>query len=279
MEPEARRNAERKGRGVFTFGNLLSLFVGLPVTIIGLIIGLIWGWFLLLWIGLAALAIGISCSFFGLIVGAGVAKMDVEEAVVKVTEKAKRPMTGTQDITFLKDDDWSAIDGEICRVLEFTPMSAAVRNGQVEASDHSTPYASVVFECRKIRGKATGFITHKVDFAMLWAAFNERTQVKGARVEVQYDANGGGPAFVENSKLAKHGVAPNEEVWLVWTKKRYKSWAGMMDKFLPRLLVMVCPKGAYELANYPEVMPELGGEARFLAERPLVTWTPEAMVE
>lgn len=188
-------------------------------------------------------------------------------------------MVDAQQIKFLTDDDWSAIDGEICRVVEFFPLSANMRDGCVDVSDHSTPYASVVFECPSITGKATGFITHKIDFAMLWAAFNERTQVKGAFADVQYDAKGGGPDLLENSKLARHGVALNEEVWFVWTKKRYKWWACFTKKLFPRLLVMVCPKGAYEIANYQNFMPELRGEARFLAERPLVTWTPEVMVK
>jgi len=114
-------------------------------------------------------------------------------------------------------------------------------------------------------------LARKIDFAMLWSAFNERTQVKGAQVETAYEPNGN-PVFV-----AKHGVATNEEVWLVWTQKNYISKIGLMNKFLPRLIVKVSPKGAYELVNNRNARPELKGEARFLAERPLVTWTPIAM--
>jgi len=182
-------------------------------------------------------------------------------------------MNESQESILLKDRDWSAIDGEICRVLEFTPLNAKVKDGRVKASSLTTPYASVVIECPKIQGKATGYITHKIDFAMLWAAFNERTQVEGARVEVKYDSHGV-PAFV-----AKHGVATNEEAWLVWTKKRYILKFGLINKPLPRLIVSVCPKGAYELVTNPNVRPELKGEARFLAECPLVTWKPIVMKE
>lgn len=182
-------------------------------------------------------------------------------------------------VAFLGDNDWRAIDGEICRVLEFTPLSALVRNGRVESSDHDTPYASVTIACRKFQGQASAFITHNIDFAMLWAAFNERTPVKGARVEIQYVSKGGGPDCVENARLAKYYSPTTEEVWLVWTKRRYKWWADLIKKFLPSLVVMVCPKGAYELENSPEIMPELKGEARFLAVQPLVTWTPQVMVE
>lgn len=179
-------------------------------------------------------------------------------------------MNETQKVTLLKDSDWSVIDGEICRVLEFTPLSAIVEEGQVKSSSKTLPYASVVIECPKIPGRATGYITHKVDFAMLWAAFKERTQVKGAREEAQYESNGS-PTF------AKNGIATNEEVWLVWTQKNYISRVGLMNKFFPRLIVMISPKGAYELVTDRNARPELTGEARYLAERPLVTWTPKAM--
>ena len=170
-----------------------------------------------------------------------------------------------------KDSDWSALDGEICRVLEFIPMHAEVKDGHVKSSNPNITYASVIIESPRIQGKAKGFITHKVDLAMLWAAFNERTEVKGTRVKHAYDPNGS-PAFV-----AKHGVATDEEVWIVWTKNNYNLRGGLMSKFLPKLIVMVSPKGAYELLTNRNLKPELKGEARYYAERPLVTWTPRLM--
>jgi len=190
---------------------------------------------------------------------------------VETIEKKKEKFKESQEVILLKDRDWSVIDGEICRVLEFTPLAAVVKDGQVKASGLTLPYASVVIECPRIQGRATGYITHKIDFAMLWAAFNERTQVKAARAEVQYNQHGD-PAFV-----SKYDAASNEEVWLVWTRKHYRLKFGLINKPFPRLIVMVSPKGAYELLTNPNEKPELIGEARFLAERPLVTWKPKVM--
>ena len=46
---------------------------------------------------------------------------------------------------------------------------------------------------------------------------------------------------------------------------------------MPRLWVMICPKGAFELMADQKSRPELQGEARFLAERPIAEWKPEVM--
>jgi len=40
---------------------------------------------------------------------------------------------------------------------------------------------------------------------------------------------------------------------------------------------MICPKGAFELMADQKSRPELQGEARFLAERPIAEWKPEVM--
>lgn len=170
-------------------------------------------------------------------------------------------MNKSDEITFLKDDEWSAIDGEVCRMLKFTPIVETV-DGRVEVSNLNTPYASVVIECPLVNGKINGFITHKIDFAMLLAAFNKPSQIPGVRLEIS---------------LNPDQEMPDHEVWIIWTKKRYKLMAGFIKAILPRLNVMVCPKGAYEIATNPSYRPELTGEARFLAQRPLIIWTPEVM--
>jgi peroxiredoxin len=46
---------------------------------------------------------------------------------------------------------------------------------------------------------------------------------------------------------------------------------------LPNLWVMVCKRGAYELLTNPDSQPELQGEARFMAEKPIIEWKPELM--
>lgn len=142
-------------------------------------------------------------------------------------------MNESQEVILLKDRDWSIFDGKVCRVLEFTPLTAIVKDGRVKTSRLTMPYTLIVIECPIIQGNARGYITHKIDFAMLWAAFNERTHVKGARTEVRNDRNGV-LAFEAN-----HRLALDEEVRLMWTIERYRLWSALIYKFLPRLIVSV----------------------------------------
>lgn len=146
---------------------------------------------------------------------------------------------------FLKDIQWSVIDGELCRVIDFIPM-AEVKSGKILAVK-STPYASIVLECKKLPTKTKGFITHKLDFMNLWSAFKER------------------------------GVKQDEEVLIFWSKKHYKKVYKIFSAFLPRLCVMICPKEAFELQTNLDYRPELNGEARWKATAPIVDWKPEVM--
>ncbi len=145
------------------------------------------------------------------------------------------------EIALRRDNEWSTIDGEPCKLIEFTPL-ASVENGKVVASNKTEPYASVIFECKKLTQQTKGFIYHKMDFQHLWAAFKER------------------------------GIKQNEEVIIFYSKKYLKSYAKLFSAFMPRLWVMICPKGAFELMTNPESRPELQGEARFLAEKPIIEW-------
>jgi hypothetical protein len=145
-----------------------------------------------------------------------------------------------------KDSEWSVIDSEPCKVINFTPL-ALIEKGKVITNNKTEPYASVILECKKLTQQTKGFICHKMDFQHLWAAFNER------------------------------GVKENEELIIFYSKKHLKSYAKLFSAFMPKLWVMICPKGAFEIMTNPESHPELQGEARFLAERPIAEWKPEVM--
>ena len=160
-----------------------------------------------------------------------------------------RPMNKEKsDITLLKDSDWRVIDGEFCRVIDFIPMTS-IKDGKVSAINRTTPYASVDLECRNFPGqKVTGFICHKLDFIHLWKAFKDRR------------------------------VKTDEEVIIVWTSKHFKNWLYKILAFtMPRLYVMICHKGAFELIMDPNLRPDLTGEARAKAELPIISWKPEVM--
>lgn len=172
------------------------------------------------------------------------------------------------DTALLKNRDWAAIDGQMCLVTEFVPM-AKMSNGEITAIDSQLPYASVTLRTEDGR-EVKGFVTHKTDFAMLWAAFNERTRVPGTRVDVASDVE-------SPDDLGLDRLGENEEVWLVWTQKHYRTGAGLLRPFLPKLIVMVSRKGSMELLRNNEMRPDLQGMPRHLATRPLITWTPEVM--
>lgn len=155
-------------------------------------------------------------------------------------------------IVLIKDKEWSVIDGEPCRVSYFGTLGALVDiNGKVHSLDKTTPYACLTMECKKLGKNISGYITHKEDFQHLWAAFKERK------------------------------VRDDEEVIIYWTRKHYKvhSWIGekLYSALMPKLWVMVCQKGAFELIVDPNFKPELTGEARWNAMKPIVDWKPEAM--
>lgn len=150
------------------------------------------------------------------------------------------------NIMLKKDSDWSIVDGEILHVVNFIPLGV-IKNGKVLTMDKFTPYASIVFECKKYCYNITGYITHKMDFMHLWVAFKERT------------------------------VKEDEEVIIFWSKKHYKVFAKIFSSFMPRLWVMICQKGAFKLMVDSTYRPELAGEARCLATIPIVEWKPDVM--
>jgi hypothetical protein len=152
------------------------------------------------------------------------------------------------EIILLKDKEWSVIDGEPCRVTAFNPLGSFIDvDGEVQSPDNFTPYAGITIECQKLGKNVSGFITHKIDFKHLWAAFRERT------------------------------VKEDEEVIICWTRKNYKAGVKYFSSFMPKLWVMICPKGAFELITDNSYKPELTGLERWEAHKPIVDWKPEVM--
>ena len=161
----------------------------------------------------------------------------------------KRPINQQEsDITLLRNSDWRVVDGEGCRVTDFVPM-ATIKEGKVLAINRALPYAAVHLQCKNFPNqKVTGFICHRLDFIHLWRAFKDR------------------------------GVRPDEEVIIIWSGKHYKNWLYRILAFaMPRLWVMICQKGAFELIIDPSSRPDLTGEARARAELPIIHWKPEVM--
>ncbi|MEW6171031.1 MAG: hypothetical protein AB1472_05700 [Candidatus Omnitrophota bacterium] len=156
------------------------------------------------------------------------------------------PQNNISEITMRKDSEWAVIDGELCRVIDFISIGS-IKDGKVLALDKARPYASVTIECKKFPQKIKGFVCHKMDFLHLWLAFKER------------------------------GIKQDEEVLIFWSKKHYKKLYKIFTAFLPRLWVMICSKGAFELETNPNHKPGLTGEARWNATKPIIEWKPEVM--
>ncbi|MFC1987293.1 hypothetical protein ACFLVH_01945 [Chloroflexota bacterium] len=153
-------------------------------------------------------------------------------------------------IVLIKDKEWSVIDGEPCRVTDFATLGSFVdTNDKVSSFNKTIPYACITFDCKKLGSNVRGYITHKVDFKHLWAAFKER-QLK-----------------------------EDEEVIVFWTKKHYKarSWIGkkLYSAFMPKLWVIIYPKGAYELMVYPELVAKT--PRWYDTMKIIIDWKPEVM--
>jgi hypothetical protein len=150
------------------------------------------------------------------------------------------PLIG-RDVSFRK------IDGEVLRVSNFGKL-ARVQNGEVQAFSKNMPYGFLEVEGKTFNGVAMLPIVHKEDFSHVWEAHEKR------------------------------GMQANEEMLVVWTKKNYRSkLASVISSTMPKLIVWVCRKNAYELINDNSFMPELSGSARAKAQMPIFEVKPQIM--
>lgn len=142
--------------------------------------------------------------------------------------------------SLLRDSDWRVLEGEIFRVIEFSPL-ARVEDGKVIDFSKVDPYASIKIKVPKVSQPITGFITHKIDFLHLWEVFKRR------------------------------GVKNNEEVIASWVSRKPK----FLSFFFPKLWIMLCAKDAFNLMTDNSFKTELTGEARWYAEKPIMEWRPD----
>ncbi len=165
---------------------------------------------------------------------------DINRAELIAEYSLERPM--------IKDDDWKQIAGELCRVLEFEPLTK-IENGGVHKIRQSLPDASVIFEiyfrCERISNPIRGYISHKIDFKNLWAVFKERSP------------------------------GEDEEVVIIWNKHKLRGFAKLTSRALPGLSIMVFKKESFKLLTHSAYRPELKGEARYYAEKPIIELLPK----
>ena len=81
-----------------------------------------------------------------------------------------------------------------------------------------------------------------------------------------------------NIQQALDSKTQDQEVLVVWSSKNYRyPLLKYFSEFFPRMIVWLCKEDAFNLINNPDYKPELGGEARFLEEKPIKEWKPSIM--
>ena len=146
----------------------------------------------------------------------------------------------------IRDSDWEPLDGEVCRVIEFTPLAGRMEGTKVKSSS-MWAYASIELESPVLAGPTTGFITHKIDFKHLSEAFSRS----------------------ENE--------PDTEVLIFWTRQHYKPGVKLFGRLMPRMWVMLCHKNAYEVWTDEAYRAELDTSEQVRARTPIAQWKPDVM--
>ena len=149
-----------------------------------------------------------------------------------------------------RDDDWSIVDGRVCRVIRFNPL-AKIERRKIVCMNRTAPYAFIELECAErsvcLPPNTAGSVVHKLDFIHLWNAFVDR------------------------------GIDDDETLAVVWSKNYSKTHAKIFSAFMPRLTVLIFKNYGYNLLLDPSFEPSFRGEERFRAERPVAQWTPKAL--
>lgn len=145
---------------------------------------------------------------------------------------------------FINNEQWAEIDGVLCKITQFLRFDKT-KEFDIDGRKYY-PYAVLTVICPKTPDSITGFIFHKQDYEHLRMAFEQ--------------------------------IKQGQEVLIIWSNKHYKSWAKFFSPFMPKLWVMICPGRAFEIETNKNYRPEITGEVRWNAFRPIIEWKPEVMV-
>lgn len=145
-----------------------------------------------------------------------------------------------------KELKWDSFERKICKVVTFVP-NAKYANGKV-ISKGLKPYAFVIFESEQNNSQIKAPIFHKEDFKNLCKAIEER------------------------------GTKEEEEILFSWLNHDYKKIFSLFKVFLPKLHIMICPKNSFRIITDSSYLPQLNGEARFLAFKPKFEIKPRVML-
>jgi hypothetical protein len=127
-------------------------------------------------------------------------------------------------------------------VVAFQPFGEVVGE-KVKAPPVRMPYANLTIVCSKLDSAVTWPVSHRVDFVHLWQAFRVRP------------------------------LDADEEVIVAWSSSdRTRFIDRVLGSFLPRINVVVYPKGSYANFNDPTWNERVRGVARALAMQALASW-------
>lgn len=134
-----------------------------------------------------------------------------------------------------------------CARIDRFMVLGHIKNGGARRTD-DLPYALITLKLYEPPFNAKLAIDHKLDFLHLWEAYKKR------------------------------GVSKDEEVLVTYNPGNYKyNLHKIFPSLLPKLVVWICPKGAFKIIHDYSYRPELRGTPRYRAKAPITEYKPGIM--
>lgn len=141
-----------------------------------------------------------------------------------------------------KDVSLDSISGKICRVISFVSL-CDLTNSKSGTKSVLDPYGIITIETSSCDEHLQIALNHKTDFNNIKESFKYKKDTE--EVLVGFDSS-------DRSNV----------LFRIFTA------------ILPKLSILLCKEGSYKLLTDPEYQPELQGEARWSAARPIREWKP-----